>query len=390
MTIEPTQSRALLHIGKFYWPHMGGIESHVRDLVRRQSLEYKVDVVVANDTKHYEESHLDGARITRIPTFGSIASMSITPTLAWNIARRKADIVHVHLPNPWAALAILLSGHTGKVVITHHGDTLGRESLRKVADPIVALLMRRAAAIIVSSEGYLKSSMELAEFRDKCKVVPLGLDYASFQDADQAHVAEIRAKYGEKIILSVGRLVPYKGVRYLIESMKDVDGCLLHIGKGPAEAQLLQQARDQGVSDKVHLLGRVDNIAPYLHAACMFVLPSVSRAESFGIVQLEAMAAALPIINTDIESGVPEVSLHGLTGLTVPPADAVSLAGAINLLLDDKEMRRRFGEAGRARVRREFSIDNMAEQTREIYEGVLEGRKGKPATESLRLPKERV
>lgn len=368
---------------------MGGIESHLRDLVRMQSSRLDVQVLVANDSPHFDQQHVDGAVVARVVTFGKIASMPITPTLPWNIGRRKADIIHVHLPNPWAALAVLSSGHKGRIVVTHHGDTLGKDTLKNLTDPVVSMFMRRASAVIVSSERYMKSSEELKHLLDKCHVVPLGLDPKPFQAADIRAVARIRAEYGSRIILSVGRLVPYKGMEHLIASMKDVDACLVHIGLGPLQPALREQAKALGIFEKIHLLGRVDDLAPYLHAATMFVLPSITRAESFGIVQLEAMAAGLPIINTDIESGVPEVSLHGLTGLTVPPGDSESLASAINLLLHDHEMRHRFGEAGKVRVRRDFSIERMAEETLRIYDSILASEPVE-AGQPLRLPEHRI
>ena len=231
--------------------------------------------------------------------------------------------------------------------------------------------MQRAAAIIVTSARYRDSSAELAPFRDKCHVIPLGIDPSAFEQADPAAIARIHQQYGDRLILSVGRLVPYKGIRYLIEAMASVDGCLLHIGTGPPQTELAEQVRAADLSSKVQMLGRVDDLAPYLHAAAMLALPSITRAESFGIAQLEAMAAGLPVINTSIESGVPEVSLHGVTGLTVPPADASSLAEAINLLLGDPEMRRHMGDAGKLRARAEFSIDRMAADTVALYESIL-------------------
>lgn len=351
-----------------------------------QSSKLKVSVLVANDAARFAEEHLDGARISRIPTLGALSSMPITPTLPWNIARRKADIVHIHLPNPWAALALLMSGHRGKIVITHHGDTLGRKNLRKISDPFVVALMKRAAAIIVSSGRYLETSEELAGFRDRCRVIPLGLDRSAFESADPVAMDEIRQKYGDRLILSVGRMVPYKGIRYLIESMRGVDAHLLHIGTGPLEPELARQVLESGMFSKVHLLGRVDNLGPYLHTAKMLVLPSISRAESFGIVQLEAMAAGLPIVNTNIESGVPEVSLHGVTGLTVPPANTIALAAAISLLLDDPALSAKLGEAGQARVRREFSIERMAGDTMQVYSNVLNQENAVRTRHRLRLP----
>jgi glycosyltransferase involved in cell wall biosynthesis len=113
-------------------------------------------------------------------------------------------------------------------------------------------------------------------------------------------------------------------------------------------------------------------VAPYYHAADVFALPSVARSEAFGIVQIEAMAAGLPVVNTSLDSGVPFVSVHDRTGLTVPPSDPEQLASAINRLLDDAGLRHSFGSAGTRRAQEEFSLKSMAARTMLLYQTVLE------------------
>ncbi|MBV9770826.1 MAG: glycosyltransferase, partial [Bryobacterales bacterium] len=127
-----------------------------------------------------------------------------------------------------------------------------------------------------------------------------------------------------------------------------------------------------GVSDKVIFAGEINNAAmpPYYHAADLFALASVARSEAFGIVQIEAMAAGLPVVNTNLDSGVPFVSLHERTGLTVPPADPQALASAINRLLDDPCLRHSLGQAGLSRAQREFSLDTMLNRTLQLYQRV--------------------
>jgi rhamnosyl/mannosyltransferase len=367
----------IVQIGKFYPPHMGGMETHIRNLVSGLSGSEDVRVIVAGDSIRGSVDQLDGAIISRVSTWGVVASMPVTPTLPWELMRVKPTLVHVHVPNPAAAFAIVMARYRGPLVIMHQSDTLGRKLLKRLSDPFVNAMMRRADRIIVASQRYLDSSMELAPFKAKCQVIPMGINIEEEREDVGAESAKVVQQYGPRLVLAVGRLVGYKGFRYLLEAMRMVDATLLLVGTGPLDAALKQSAQDLGVSHKVKFLGRVDDLQKYYQASSVFVLPSISRAEAFGLVQLEAMAAGVPVINTDLDSGVPEVSLDGVTGITVPPEDADSLAQAINRLLADAGMRKRMGEAGVVRARREFAPQLMIERTMELYEEVLQERKNK-------------
>ena len=367
---------SILHIGKYYPPHMGGMETHLQNLVSRMSGTYDIQVLVAGDSSRKQVDHLDGAVITRVPTVGVLASMPLTPTLPGELMKMKPDLVHVHTPNPAAALAVVAAHYRGPLVVMHQSDTLGRKVLKRLCDPFVNSMLRRADRIIVASQRYVDSSVELGPFRSKCRVIPMGIKYdegGADRDIDSKKIIQ---DHGPRLILAVGRLVGYKGFTYLVEAMQNVDATLLLVGNGPLDADLKEQARRCGVNHKIKFLGTIDHLDKYYRASSIFVLPSISRAEAFGLVQLEAMAASLPVVNTDLDSGVPEISLDGVTGRTVPPADAPALAGAINELLGNEYLRRRMGEAGRERARREFSLDLMVERTKALYEEVLAERPG--------------
>ena len=364
---------SILHLGKFYPPHNGGMETHLYDLAVRQAQQASVAVIVSNNAARWVQSLEDGVTVTRVPRLGTIASMPVCPSLNLAIRRSPADLVHIHVPNPGAALALLLSGHNGKIIVTHHADTLGRRALRSLSDPFVQNIMVRAEAIIATSSRYMESSEELRRWRHKCHVIPLGIDVEKHVLAPDtpAKVREIHNAHGERIIVAVGRLVPYKGFDVLIRAMKAVDGKLLLIGSGPLEQQLINLRNSEKLQSKIEILGRVEHIVPYYRAASVFILPSLTRAEAFGLVQVEAMAFGLPVINTWIDSGVPEVSVDGITGSTVLPGDPATLARAIQALLDNDALRHRLGKAARERVLTRYTADHMAEQTMSLYREIL-------------------
>ncbi|PYT28807.1 MAG: hypothetical protein DMG57_13560 [Acidobacteria bacterium] len=155
---------------------------------------------------------------------------------------------------------------------------------------------------------------------------------------------------------------------HLIRAMRNVHAHLLIIGEGPLDDRLVAVALECGATANVTFLGNIEDIAPYYHAADIFVLPSVARSEAFGIVQLEAMACGKPVVNTALASGVPFVSVDGITGITVPPADSDALAVALNLLLENAELRARFGKAGEQPVESGFNLPEMARRTFDLYQ----------------------
>ena len=135
--------------------------------------------------------------------------------------------------------------------------------------------------------------------------IPYGIDVPSPRLAQVVESEEIRRRFPGPIILGVGRLVYYKGFKYLIQAMREIDATLLIVGDGPLRRELSNLANETGILGKVHLLGKLDDVRPYYLAADVFALPSVARSEGFGIVQLEAMADSIPVVNTRLSSTVP-------------------------------------------------------------------------------------
>jgi len=365
----------VLHVGKFYPPHAGGMETHLELLCRKLAGDVDLEVLVSADGRRTTVETRDGVRVTRIGTVATVAAASFNPGLARAIRRADADLVHFHHPNPTAVLSYFASRRRGPLVVTYHSDIVRQRVLGALALPLVHAFLARADAIIATSPQYLASSPVLRRHRERCQVIPFGVEMGEMADVDPAEVAEIRRRFGERIVLAAGRLVYYKGFEYLVRAMRTVPGRLLIAGDGPLCEELRRAATDAGVADRVTLLGAVPDLRPYYHASDVFAFPSVARSEAYGIVQMEAMACGLPVVNTTLDTGVPFVSPDGLTGITVPPADVDALAAALRRLLDDAPLRRSLGAAGRARIAGELSADRMAARTLALYHAVAEARR---------------
>ena len=371
--IRGNRHARVLEIGKFYPPHMGGIETHLQDLCGELTRSIPLRVLVANDSRRHLDEIVDGVRVIRLAPLLNVSTAPVCPRMAPEIRRARADLVHIHLPNPAALLAYFASAHRGRLVLTWHSDVVRPPLVTRALAPLQRIALRRASACIVTSRRYLETSPILSERSRRCRVIPYGIRFERFLHCDPGAVARIRSRFGARLLLAVGRFAYYKGFEFLIHAMRYVDGHLLLIGDGPLREMLERDARALGVSDRVSFLGEIHNrmLAPYYHAADVFVLPSVARSEAFGIVQLEAMACGLPVVNTRLDSGVPSVSLDGTTGLTVPPCAPEPLAVAINRLLDDPALRARYGAAGRRRVAAEFNLDLMTRRTLDLYREAL-------------------
>ena len=362
----------MTHIGKFYPPHMGGIETHLQTLSNELRRSLMVNVIVANKARERRQEIVDGVAVTRLANLATVRSMPLCPHLATAIRSVRSDIVHLHLPNPAALIAYLMSGRRGPLVLTWHSDILRQKLLSRVLMPLHRWFVRNATQCIATSPDYIGSSPVLSVSRPHCRVIPYGIPLERFA-APHNEAAELRRRFGPRIVLAVGRLIYYKGFEYLMRAMAHINGKLVLIGDGPLRRSLERDVCEAGIGERVFFAGEIDNckLAPYYHAAEVFVLPSVARTEAFGIVQLEAMACGKPVVNTRLATGVPFVSVDGLTGITVPPCDPASLAQAITRLLNDAELRACYGAAAIRRVRSEFTAERMAARTLALYREIV-------------------
>jgi rhamnosyl/mannosyltransferase len=202
--------------------------------------------------------------------------------------------------------------------------------------------------------------------------------------------AEQLASLHPRLVLAVGRLVPYKGFDMLLEALTRIDASALIVGAGSQWGRLRRLAERRGLGERVVFTGAVprERLRILLHAAKVFAFPSLTSAETFGIVQLEAMSAGLPIVNTSLPTGVPTVARHGLEALTVPPGDPAKLAEAIGQLLDAPDLAKNLGLAGRQRAVAEFDQRLFIDRMHELYAQSMVSRRSRARSSNGAVPKE--
>ena len=269
----------------------------------------------------------------------TIGAVAVAPALPLRLARADADLVVLHEPNPMALLAYFVVRPRAPLVIWYHSEVVRPGwRYRLFYRPFLEFALRRVARIVVASPP-MQNVPALAAYRAKCVVIPYGLDPDRYQPTAvvRARADALRERARGPILLFVGRLVPYKGLDVLLHALPGLEAQTVIVGDGPLRGSLETTVRELGLGDRVQLTGEVtdDERLAWLHACDALVLPSTTRQEAFGMVQLEAMLCGRPVVSTDLPTGVPWVNVHGETGFVVRAGDAASLRGALDRLVAD-------------------------------------------------------
>lgn len=353
----------------------GGMESIVRFLSSLQEDNFTIDTLSLS--KNNDSSGLAGNYKTYNIDF-EIPRLPISFDLAKDFRERvkSYDILHIHHPDIFAFLLVYLIRPQIPIVVHWHSDIIHQRIRKIFFRPIQEFVLNKSDAIICTSQNYADGSKDLKSYRNKVKVAPLAVDPSSMTE-DAGFTSKLKERFkGKKVIFSLGRLVPYKGFHLLIEAAKHLPNDYLIIigGEGPLRKKLESLIASNNLSDKVMLIGKVPDsqLASWYKTADVFCLPSVNKAEAFGVVLLEAMSFGTPLVTFDMEdSGVSFVNKNNVTGLVVHEQTPSALATSMCKIAKNQELKSQMSQKCKQRVKEEFTLDVMEHNLRNIYGGIM-------------------
>lgn len=371
----------ILHISKYYYPYLGGVENICKYLVERMQA-HETSVVCFNDVKDDAVDNVNGHRVYRAGSIANIArqalSLSYGEILKRAIKEMSPEVIQFHWANPFPAIILkMLIPDEVKLVIHWHMDIVRQWYLYWAVKPWETWLVKRADRIVVTSPQYRDCSKPLQSVKDKVRIVPncIEADHFTLRPGDEERIEELKAMYGGKpIVFFMGRHTKYKGLPHLIDAEKWMKSdCAIVIGgEGPLTDKLKKMA-EKRESGRIHFAGRLSDrdLRCYLYAADVFAFPSITKNEAFGVALAEAMYCHCPAVTFSIEgSGVNWVNLHGVTGIEVPQNSDMDInyASAIDKLVLDESLRKKYADAAYARIKENFLMEHMLDAMNSVYE----------------------
>lgn len=376
--------KRILHISKYYYPFLGGTEQVARDIAKAladvEDTEQKIicfnedaekDGVICSHQETVQDT-VDGIDVIRcgyeIKVSSQAISMSYRKELKKIICTFKPNIIFLHYPNPFVTHFLLkyIDSDT-KLYVYWHLDITKQKILKHFIHGQNLRLINRATKILGATPKHLDESAYTPYFSDKKYILPYTIDEENLvlNESELKKANEIKMQYDGYVLgFFIGRHVPYKGLKYLIEASKKINNIrvkFLIAGTGELTEELKKQAKED---DKVIFLGKITDSErrSYLKACDIICFPSITRNEGFGLALAEGMYFGKPAVTFTIPgSGVNYVNLDDVTGIECPNGDSDAYAEAIKKLCEDTKLRLSLGEAARKRIQDNFTQKRFKE-----------------------------
>lgn len=365
----------VLHVFKTYLPEtIGGIEQVIRQLsLAGKALGIRSDILTLCD-KPSHVTRLDGQIIYAAHRDLDIASTGISAAAIrmFNRIAPKYDIIHYHYPWPFGDLMALCNTQKKPCIVTYHSDIVKQRTLERLYRPLQQHFLKAMDRIVVTSPNYLASSKTLIPFKDKCEVIPIGADKASYPAAKAASLNKWRQLIKGDFFLFIGVLRYYKGLHTLLEAIKSTSLTVVIAGSGPMNQKLRQQAEQLQLSN-VYFLGQISETDKFslLELCTAVVLPSHLRSEAFGVTLLEGAMYGKPLISCEIGTGTTFINKKDVTGLTIPPSNAEALRNAMKAIINDPEQSKQLGSNALNHYQQHFTVSAMCKAYSRLYNDLI-------------------
>ena len=365
----------ILHFYKTSFPEsMGGVEQVINQIARGANKHgIQTDVLSLSTKRSHDAIEIDGYQVHRSKLNLQVASNSFSISAFGRFIKlaKQVDVIHYHFPWPFMDLVHLLTRIKKPSLVTYHSDIVRQKYLLKIYQPLMNSFLKDMDCIVATSPNYLATSRILSQNQNKVKVIPLGLDKASYPVPGSEKLASWNEKFGAKFFLFVGVIRYYKGLHILLEAAKGTLYPIVILGAGPIEAELKRKAEETGLSN-VHFLGFLpdqDKVA-LLTLCYAVVFPSHLRSEAFGISLLEGAMYGKPMISCEIGTGTSFINIADETGIVVSPNEPLALRQAMQTLWQNPEMAADMGHKAEERYWELFTADKMVNSYVELYRGI--------------------
>lgn len=366
----------VLHFYKTYYPDtFGGIEQVIYQLSESGSTYGVSPTILALSRRgDIDNEHIGVQRVFYSKANFEIAStpFSLTCIRKFKELAQEADIIHYHYPFPFMDMLHFICRIKKPTVVSYHSDIVKQKSFLRLYTPLMNCFLDSVNCIVTASPNYAQTSPVLQKFKSKVKIVPYGLNEASYPKVDNDRISYWKNKFGDKFFLFIGAFRYYKGLHTLLDAVHTTSLPVVIVGGGGVEAELKLKAKELQLSN-VHFVGALpdEDKAALLTLCYSIVFPSHLRSEAFGITLLEGAMHGKPLISCEIGTGTTFINIHGETGTVIPPDDPVALRNAMNELYHNQQLANQYGLNAYARYKKIFTSDKMAYEYAEVYNSII-------------------